>query len=118
MVTPNDFYRATINNKAIYKLYQGKNKNYKPKAILAKIHKLKAIPIKEMSSHYAEILSKYIIKPIHEVKEFPVQFDTEGNLLIKKMNKLDFEAEYAKSHKLLMSYEKSGNLEGMKYDLS
>ena len=34
------------------------------------------------------------------------------------MNKLDFEAEYAKSHKLLMSYEKSDNLEGMKYELS
>lgn len=118
LVTPNDFYRATVSNKAIYKLYQGKNKNYKPNKVLSKIHKLKAIPIKEVAESYAKALSKYIIKPIHEVKEFPVQFDTEGNLLIKKINKLDFEAEYAKSHKLLMSYEKSGNLEGMKYELS
>ena len=53
-----------------------------------------------------------------EAKEFPVQFDKEGNLLLKNVKKLDYGAEYSKSHKLLRQYEKYNNLEGMKYELS
>jgi hypothetical protein len=58
------------------------------------------------------------IKPVRETKEFPIQFDDNGNLLIQKYKKLDFEAEYAQSHKLLVAYEKDKNLEGVKYELS
>lgn len=58
------------------------------------------------------------IRPYGEAKEFPIQFDKEGNLLIKNLKKLDYEAEYAKSHKLLKEYQKSNNIEGMKYELS
>lgn len=54
----------------------------------------------------------------NETKEFPVQFDSEGNLLIKNMKRLDFESEYSKSHKLLVIYHEQNNLEGMKYELS
>ena len=59
-----------------------------------------------------------VIEPVYEIKEFPVQFDKEGNLLIKKIEKLDYNAEYAKSHKLLLEYEKSSNIEGIKYELA
>jgi len=55
---------------------------------------------------------------ICETKEFPIQFDKEGNLLIKNMKKIDFESEYSQSHKLLLVYEKNSNIEGMKYELS
>ena len=55
---------------------------------------------------------------IQEAKSFPIQFDDDGNLFIKSINKLDFEAEYAKSHKLLMTYDKSNDIDGMKYELS
>ena len=58
------------------------------------------------------------IRPIQEAKRFPIQFDKEGNLLIKNIKKLDYEAEYAKSHKLLKQYYEANNLEGMKYELS
>lgn len=58
------------------------------------------------------------IRPLGEAKEFPIQFDKDGNLLIKNLKKIDYEAEYAKSHKLLKEYDNSKNYEGMKYELS
>lgn len=58
------------------------------------------------------------IHPYGEAKLFPIQFDKEGNLLIHKKGKLDYASEYAKSHKLLKEYKKSGNLDGMKYEVS
>lgn len=85
----------------------------------------------EMSNHIdivknpiiKDILEKTIfdpinIRPIGEAKEFPLQFDKEGNLLIKNLKKLDYEAEYAKSHKLLKSYLNAKNYDGIKYELS
>ncbi len=53
-----------------------------------------------------------------EAKEFPVDFEEDGSLIIKNYKKLDFEAEYSKSHKLLIIYAKTENLEGIKYELS
>lgn len=68
---------------------------------------------------FEEFIKPYIdIYYYNEAKEFPVQFDAEGNLLIKNMKKLDFEAEYSKSHKLLIIYHEQNNLEGIKYELS
>lgn len=55
---------------------------------------------------------------LKEAKEFPVQFDKEGNLLIKNMKKIDFEHEYSKSHKLLLVYDKNNSYDGMKYEIS
>ena len=52
-----------------------------------------------------------------EAKTLPVKFDKEGNLFIKNMKRKDYEAEYAKSHRLLKQYEQSGNYESMKYEL-
>ena len=56
--------------------------------------------------------------PVLEVKEFPVQFDNDGNLLIKNIKKIDFEKEYANSHRVLKAYDKNKNIEGMKYELA
>ena len=58
------------------------------------------------------------IRPYCEAKTFPIQFDKEGNLLIKNIKKIDYEAEYSKSHKLLKQYNQAGNIEGMKYEVS
>lgn len=54
---------------------------------------------------------------LNEAKDFPVQFDKDGNLFVKNVKKRDYEGEYAKSHKLLRKYEETGNIEGMKYEL-
>lgn len=48
----------------------------------------------------------------------PVRFDDSGNLLISNMKKLDFEQEYYKCHRLLVNYEKTEDIEGIKYELS
>ena len=60
------------------------------------------------------------IKPYCESanNSFPIQFDKNGNIIIKKNKKLDYFGEYDKSHKLLKQYKLSNNIEGMKYELA
>lgn len=53
----------------------------------------------------------------NEAKDLPVKFDQDGNLFIKNIKKRDYEAEYAKSHKLLKKYEEAKNVNGIKYEL-
>ena len=53
---------------------------------------------------------------LDEAKEFPVQFNDEGDLLIKKKEKIDFQSECNKSKKLRPNYVKYNNLEGLKYE--
>jgi hypothetical protein len=55
---------------------------------------------------------------ISENKEFPVQFDKDGNLLIKNYKKLDYNQEYQLSHIALKTYYKSNNIEAIKYELA
>lgn len=58
------------------------------------------------------------LQPYIEAKEFPIQFDKQGNLLIKSLKKIDFESEFAKSHKLLKQYNDTGNIDGIKYEIA
>lgn len=53
----------------------------------------------------------------NEAKDLPVKFDEDGNLFIKNIKKRDYEAEYAKSHKLLKKYDEAKNVNGIKYEL-
>lgn len=106
LVTPNDIYRASENNNRIYKIYDGPVDLYAEKETRRKIDRLRS------SSLY--IKESVIL----EMKEFPIQFSDDGDLLISNMSKLNYEAEYQKSHKLLLAYNKASNTEGMKYELS
>lgn len=94
LVTPNDIYRSAVDK--IYKLYEGRVDKYNHKQANNIVNKLKRSHITEAST--------------------PVQFDDDGNLLIIK-NIKDIEEEFNKSHKLLMSYNKTNNYEAMKYEL-
>ena len=67
--------------------------------------------IEDSSIHINDILN------LTEVVSFGAEFDEDGNLLISKGKKLDYEAEYANTHLALTQYQKSNNLEGMKYSL-
>ena len=143
MVIPKDFEHMNIKN--IYKLFEGKVKDFNTKKInkildvLTQNAKLMKKNIKnenaiqkatiiaetytipeELNFIYESGIKPYVDPDIIllEVKEFPVQFDDDGNLLIQKIDTLDFNAEYAKSHKLLLNYEKFNNLDGIKYELS
>jgi hypothetical protein len=53
--------------------------------------------------------------PITEVKELPVQFDDDGNLLISKGKDINFEGEYSRCHLAMMQYAKSESTDGMEY---
>lgn len=54
---------------------------------------------------------------IKESKDLPVQFDNYGNLLITKPKDVDLDKEYFESHRLLLSYNKTHNIEGIKFEL-
>lgn len=112
LVTPNDFSAIENNNPNVYKVYEGAINKYDYKKVEKIVNKLQksAKPIVELCM------------PIQEAKSFPVQFDRDGNLLIKnyRNNKLDINEEYWKSHKLLLNYEKNveANKESIKYELA
>ena len=122
LVTPEDFSKTVKRNKKIYTVYNGFTGNYNKTKVDQRIAKLKASGrvFRELFTDKLcdSIIEKYTITPIVEVKEFPVQFDKEGNLLIKNIKKINFNEEYNKSHKLLREYEKTGNIDGMKYEIS
>lgn len=101
-VLPSDFYKST--NKQLIKLYEGPMIKYNQSIIKRKVDSMKNKLVKE--------------NVLNEVKEFPIGFDNEGNLLIKNMKRLDFNIEYSKSHKLLKMYESTNNYNGMSYELS
>lgn len=53
--------------------------------------------------------------PILEVKDLPVEFDDDGNLLISKGKNIDFEGEYSRCHLALKQYQTAKAIDGMKY---
>lgn len=120
MVTPADFENASYRNKKIYKVYDGMVGEYKGKKISDTIEKMinQVEPIKEGVSFLSEFAINIAAIPVYESKAFPVQFDKDGNLLIKNRKKLDYGSEFSKSHKLLMQYHDSKNYDGMKYELA
>ena len=104
LVTPEDIANLHNVKPTVYKLFEGKAIDYNVNRIEKILDKMysKAKPIKE-----AVLL---------EAKEFPIQFNDEGDLLMSKKEKIDFLAEYNKSKKLRQSYVKYKNLEGLKYE--
>lgn len=123
LVSPNDFYKIDDTNKNIYKVYEGPINKYNYKEIEKLVSKLQKTSKPIVESYIPDnIVNELTIKPIQEAKSFPIQFDSDGNLLIKnyKSNKLDINEEYWKSHRLLTNYEKDikSNKEAMKYELA
>lgn len=104
LVTPEDIANLHNVKPTVYKLFEGKAIDYNVNRIEKILDKMysKAKPIKEVT--------------LLEAKEFPIQFNDEGDLLISKKEKIDFLAEYNKSKKLRQSYVKYKNLEGLKYE--
>lgn len=89
LTRPQDFK----NNKILKKIFEGKISDYTNKKIKEKV----------------DLLNEY---------KTSVEFNNKGDLVIKNIHKLDINDEYQKSHKLLLSYDKSKNYEGMKYEIA
>lgn len=103
LVTPNDFYVASKKNKKIYKLYEGKVKNFTARKVVNKISAIKKSYIKEAAMLEADL---------------PVQFSKDGDLLIKHIGSIDYEDEIAKSKRLMKIYYKEDNRDGLKYEIA
>lgn len=110
--TPADMYTGAVTKPdKIYKIYDG------------------AAPLYNGSKIYKKLLnmcSKTNINPvhesyiIHEVKQFPIEFDEDGNMIIYKVKSgnIDYGDEIHKSSVLLESYRHTGDKEGIKYELA
>lgn len=131
LISPKDFHQLPDINPKSYIVYDGYCRNYDENNVKRIINKLKpsADYIKESALYnrsfqytvFHDITEPFSIDEsslIVEAKEFPIDFEDDGSIIIRNYKKLDFEAEFAKSHKLLMIYAKTGNLEGIKYELS
>lgn len=109
---PGQLYNATksVPNKII-EVYNGPANKYNADKVEKKINKLLEKGTKAINES-ANILN--------EVKQFPVEFDKEGNLIIYKVRvgTLAYGDEIDDSVKLLESYRNTNNIEGMKYELA
>lgn len=111
LVTPGIISKVV--NPKIYLIYDGKAIDYDPIIIEDKVNKLindVAMPIKECN------MNSIYLEPIIESKEFPIEFNKEGDLIIKKKGNIDFIAEHTKSKKLFNTYKKNKNYEAMEYE--
>lgn len=112
LVSPRDLIRATGSKSNIVEIFNGNPKKFKSKEIEKKIKKIR----KSNLSIYEFV--EYDDMVITEAKSLPVQFDSKGNLLIKNLRKINFEQEYANSHRLLKEYEKTDSYDPMKFELA
>lgn len=106
LITPQDF--RDISNKYIYTLYEGPLKDYNRNIIKNNINKI--------SSPELFTQDNGIISEITSEVDSTIQFDTEGNLIIKTA--LDIEKEYQDAHRLLLLYDDNNNIDGMKYEIA
>ena len=111
-VSPANLYNVSINNTKIYKTYDGKVKDFnqeKIKKALTQLSKTAKV-INESESINIEPL-------ITEARKANIEINDSGDVLLTNPL-IDFDNEYMSSHKLLMQYDKSNNIEAMKYELS
>ena len=66
-------------------------------------------------NYTSSLESTNIFSEANTTNEFPVEFNKDGDLLISKGRKIDFEGEYSRTHLALKIYEKNNNIVGMKY---
>lgn len=119
-VTPNYLYSMCIGNSKVYKIYEGPVKNFNYKKATRFVDSLSRKPknISEGTSIlYEYTIGQFEYAVVSEAKKLPIQVNNKGDILLTNP-KVDFEAEYSASHKLLLQYEKVDNIEGMKYELA
>lgn len=104
-ISPQKLYEVIKNSDHGFKVFDGFTKDYnstKARSIMSKV-----VMKKILNKNEACII---------EARSIPVEINHDGDVLLSNPFP-NFDEEYYASHKLLMQYEKSGNLEGMKYEL-
>lgn len=109
LVIPDDFI---INNKYIYVLYDDILSNFNINKVHAALNSLHSAEVES-----CDCIDNYFnINFILNEKSLPIEIDSEGNLNIK--TSVDLETEYQRAHRLLLNYEYTGNIEGMKFEVA
>ena len=130
LLSPADIDKAAHKNRKIYTIYKGFADRINHKTIERRVQSIynkgkvlesadlyvykKLISMDETSQN----IYNHLLKPIDEVKELPIRINAKGDVLVNSFKKMDYEAEYAKSHKLLMAYDKANDIDGMKAELA
>lgn len=96
---------------SIFKVFSGKYKKFNEECLGLHILYRLYTDKNDMSS----LESTNIFSEANTTNEFPVEFNKDGDLLISKGRKIDFEGEYSRTHLALKIYEKNNNIVGMKY---
>lgn len=114
---PNSYAKSKPENKIMFNLLKqyGFKPNFDNPAVINWIRTNNKFSEQDIVE---DIMDNIASTVVIETKEFPVQFDDDGNLLIKNYKKMDYNREYQHSHELLKTYDKSTQLEGMKYELA
>ena len=136
-IAPSDLEKKAKQNSKIYQMFEGLASDFKEKNLNKIVKRIgsKADPIKEQfitllrNNLVSESLTSKIleevdlaleeVKPLTEARSIPIEFDDDGNLILHgDIMSVDYEAEYSKSHKILMAAEESKSYETMKYELA
>ena len=96
---------SKINNPKVYTVYEGPVIDYDDNIVKSRISKL---------YKSGKMIKESTI--IHEVKSLGVQFNDEGDLVLRNPKSINFKAEHARSKKLYPIYKKNSNLNGMEYE--
>ena len=113
-VSPADLQRSAAASKAtIYETFIGKVKDFDEKKVKKYLDRLSR-KTKGINEDY---IGSDIPLIITEARKIPIEINNNGDVLITNPF-INFDTEYSNSHKLLMQYDKSNNIEGMKYELA
>lgn len=125
LLSPEDINRAARKSKKIFTIFSDVVGKLSPKAIDRKIdiiyHKGKILESADFCMYRideSDMIYQRLLHPIDEIKELPIRFNATGDIIVNAIKKIDYEAEFAKSHKLLVEYDKSNNIDGMKSELA
>lgn len=130
LLSPADIDKAARKNRKIFTIYKGLAYRVNQFVIDRRVDDIftkgKFLESAEMYPYKGLIATdetaKYIytklLAPIDEIKELPIRINKNGDVLINSFKKVDYEAEFAKSHKLLVEYDRENNIEGMKSELA
>lgn len=130
LLSPEDINKAASRNKKIFTIYKGFAEKINPSVINRRIQQVWSkgkvyesatlYPYKRLieSDQSSTMIYEQLLQPIDEIKELPIRISTKGDVLVNRFKKVDYEAEFAKSHKLLMAYDKENDIVGMKAELA
>lgn len=111
-VSPGTLYNSASTSNKVYKVYDGKTKDFDQKKTARYLNKLSKTAKAVNESKVIAIQSIIL-----EAKKFNVEITDSGDVLLTNPI-VNYDSEYMESHKLLMQYDKVNNIEGMKYELA